>query len=108
MIALNLPALPGYVPVPGINLVLFQALNGYLPGRGYFEVVALRRLDAEATRTMRDRFAGRVGLDGGVIADLFTLPRANLVAPVIVAAFMMHIFEVLPGAPPRPAACSTA
>ncbi len=91
-----------------INLVLFPALNGYLRRRGYFEVVALRRLDAAAARAMRNRFAGRITLGGAVIAGLFALPRVNLVAPVVATAFMVHVFEMLPGAPPQPAACSTA
>src|SRR6516162_5961247 len=52
---LNLLALPVYLLLPGINLFLFLALNGYLLGREYFEVVALRRLDAAATRAARNR-----------------------------------------------------
>src|SRR5499427_10970250 len=71
---LNLLALPVYLLVPGINLVLFLALNGYLFGRGYFEVVALRRLDAGEARAARSRFAGRIFLGGVAIAGLFALP----------------------------------
>jgi uncharacterized protein involved in cysteine biosynthesis len=93
---LNLLALPIYLLVPGINLFLFLALNGYLFGRGYFEVVALRRLDAGEARRVRSRFAGRIFLGGVVIAGLFALPLINLVAPVIATAFMLHIFEALP------------
>ena len=92
----NLLALPVYLLVPGINLFLFLALNGYLFGRGYFEVVALRRLDMGAARRVRSRFAGRIFLGGVVIAGLFALPLVNLVAPVIATAFMLHIFEALP------------
>ena len=62
---LNLLALPVYLLLPGINLFLFLALNGYLLGREYFEVVALRRLDAAATRAARNRFGLRVFLGGG-------------------------------------------
>ena len=93
---LNLLALPVYLLVPGINLFLFLALNGYLLGRGYFEVVALRRLDMGAARRVRSRFAGRIFLGGVVIAGLFALPLVNLVAPVIATALMLHIFEALP------------
>jgi CysZ protein len=93
---LNLLVLPTYLILPGINLFLFLALNGYLFGRGYFEVVALRRLDAGEARAMRSRFAGRIFLGGVVIAGLFALPLVNLVAPVIATAFMLHIFEALP------------
>ena len=104
---LNLLALPVYLLFPGINIFLFLVLNGYLFGRGYFEVVALRRLDAGEARAVRSRFAGRVFLGGVVIAGLFALPLVNLVAPVIATAFMLHIFEALPRAPgasfwPRP------
>jgi CysZ protein len=95
-VLLNLLALPVYLLVPGINLFLFLALNGYLFGRGYFEVVALRRLDAGEARAVRSRFAGRIFLGGVVIAGLFALPLVNLVAPVIATAFMLHIFETLP------------
>jgi len=103
---LNLLALPLYLLVPGINLVLFLALNGYVFGRGYFEVVALRRLDAAAAKTLRHRFAGRIFLAGVVIAGMFALPLVNLLAPVIATAFMVHVFEALPRIAPLPAARS--
>ncbi len=93
---LNLLALPVYLLVPGINLVLFLSLNGYLLGREYFEMVALRRLDAAATRAVRNRFGLRVFLGGVMIAALFSLPVVNLVAPLIATVFMVHVFEALP------------
>jgi uncharacterized protein involved in cysteine biosynthesis len=99
---LNLLALPAYLLLPGINLFLFLALNGYLLGREYFEMVALRRLDAAATRAARNRFGLRVFLGGVVIAALFALPLVNLVAPVIATAFMLHVFETLPRIEPHP------
>src|SRR5262249_6699222 len=101
-IVLNLLALPIYLFVPGINLVLFLALNGYLLGRGYFEVVALRRLDAGEARVVRSRFAGRIFLGGVAIAVFFALPFVNFVARVIATAFMLHICEALPRVEPHP------
>jgi CysZ protein len=95
-IILNLLALPIYVLAPGINLFVFLGLNGYLFGRGYFEVVALRRLDSDAARALRHRFGGRVFVGGVMIAGLFALPFVNLVAPVIAIALMLHLFESLP------------
>jgi CysZ protein len=104
-IVLNLLALPVYVLAPGINLFVFLGLNGYLFGREYFEVVALRRLDSDAARAMRHRFGGRVFVGGVMIAGLFAVPFVNLAAPVIATAFMMHLFEGLPRlAPPSVAA----
>lgn len=57
---------------------------------------------------MRNRFAGGITLGGAVIAGLFALPRVNLVTPVVATALTVHLFEMLPGAPPQPAVCSTA
>ena len=101
-LVLNVLALPIYLLIPGINLFLFLVVNGYLLGRGYFEVVSLRRLDAAATRAVRNRFGLRVFLGGVVIAGMFALPFVNLVAPVIATAFMLHVFEALPRSEPWP------
>jgi uncharacterized protein involved in cysteine biosynthesis len=95
-IALNLLALPIYVTVPGVNVFVFLGLNGYLFGREYFEVVALRRLDIDAVKSVRHRFSGRIFLGGVIIAGIFALPLVNLVAPVFATAFMVHVFEALP------------
>jgi len=98
---LNLLALPLYLLLPGINFFVFLGLNGYLFGRTYFEVVALRRLDRGTARAVRRRFAGRVFIGGLVITGLFSLPLVNLVAPIIATAFMVHVFESLRRLEPR-------
>jgi CysZ protein len=94
-VLLNLLALPVYLLAPGINFFVFLGLNGYLFGREYFEVVALRRLDPTAARAARRRFAGRVFAGGVIIAGLFAVPFVNLVAPVVATVFMVHLFEGL-------------
>jgi uncharacterized protein involved in cysteine biosynthesis len=100
-VILNLLALPLYLLLPGINFFVFLGLNGYLFGRTYFEVVALRRLDRGTARAVRQRFAGRIFIGGLVITGLFSLPLVNLVAPVIATAFMVHVFESLRRLEPR-------
>ncbi len=90
-IVLNLLALPLYVFVPGLNFFVFLGLNGYLLGRQYFEVVALRRLDMAAITAARHRFGVRVFAGGVIIAGLFAVPFVNLLAPVIATAFMVHL-----------------
>ncbi|HUC73126.1 MAG TPA: EI24 domain-containing protein, partial [Stellaceae bacterium] len=95
-IILNLLALPIYLLLPGINLVLFLALNGYLFGWGYFEVVTLRRLDPGTAKALRHGFC-RASLSRWVaIAGLFALPSVDLLAPVIATAFMVHVLKALP------------
>lgn len=95
-IALNLLALPIYALVPLANVVLFLALNGYLLGREYFELVALRRLDLPRARSLRHRVGGRVFAAGVTVAAIFAVPVLNIVAPVIATMFMVHLFEGLP------------
>ena len=89
LIVVNLIALPFYL-VPGVNLVLFWVVNGYLLGREYFELVSLRHLDVEAARTLRKRFRFRIFMAGLVIAFFATIPILNLLAPLFATAFMVH------------------
>jgi len=90
-IALNLLALPIYLAIPAINLVLFYLLNGYLLSREYFDLVALRRLDGVAARTLWRERRGRWLVAGMAIAALLSLPIANLAAPLVAAALMLHL-----------------
>lgn len=97
-LALNLVALPIFLIgffLPPLNLVVFYGLNGYLLSREYYELVALRRVDAEQARRLRRAFAGRLFVAGVIVAFLLTVPLVNLVAPVIATAFMVHLFEGL-------------
>ena len=75
--------------------MLYLALNGYLLGREYFELVAGRRLPWSTVRALRQRTRARLWLAGAVIALLLTVPVLNLVAPVVAVAFMVHLFEGL-------------
>src|ERR1700730_9085143 len=81
-VIVNLVLLPVYF-LPPINLFLYYGLNGYVVGREYFELVALRRLDGAAARAMWRWHRGRLVLAGVVIVFLLSLPLFNLVAPVV-------------------------
>lgn len=91
-IALNLLALPLYF-VPGLNLILFYSINGYLLGREMQEMVALRRLDPKAVRADRKAAPGTTFGIGAVGTFLTTLPLINLVAPILSAGAMVHAFN---------------
>ncbi len=95
-IGLNLLVLPLYLVllfIPPTNVLLYYALNGYLFGREYFELVAVRRLGPAESRALRKRNSGRVFIGGAVIALLLTLPVINIITPVVATAFMLHRFE---------------
>lgn len=89
LIAVNLIALPFYL-VPGFNLALFWVVNGYLLGREYFELVALRHLTTSEVEVLRRRHRGRIFLAGVLVAAFATVPLVNLAAPLFATAFMVH------------------
>jgi CysZ protein len=96
VLAVNLVAL-FLLLIPGINLIAFYAGNGYLLGREYFEMVAMRHLPAAEARALRKANRGYVTLCGLVIAALASVPFLNLLTPLFATAFMVRIFKSLAG-----------
>ena len=96
-VIINLAALPlyGLLLFTGLTVLLATAINGYLLGREYFEMAALRRLEPAMVRPLFKAHLGQVWLAGVIIAFLFSIPLLNLAAPVIAAAFMTHVAETL-------------
>lgn len=92
MVALNILALPLYL-FPVINLFVFYGMNGYLLGREYFELAALRRMKPADAYALRRSRGIRVFSAGVIIAFLLTLPVVNLLAPVLGTAAMVHLVE---------------
>ena len=92
LVALNLALLVFLLLGPLFPFV-FYAVNGYLLGREYFELVAMRRLDPVAARRLRLAHRSELFLGGVVMALLLTLPLVNLLAPVVITAAMVHLFE---------------
>lgn len=71
----------------------FYLVNGYLLGREYFELVALRRMDPTAAAVLRKRKLGWNMADGVLLTLLFTIPIVNLAGPIIASAYMTHRFH---------------
>ncbi len=92
MIALNMVLLI-FLLLPPLFPFVFYAVNGYLLGREYFELVALRRTGPEEARRLRKAHRGKLFLAGVATALLLTIPVVNLLAPVVVTAAMVHLFE---------------
>ena len=92
-LGLNLLVLPLYLFLPGFNLLIFLTLNGFLLGREYFDVVALRRHGRLEARTLRRRLGGRTWQSGAVVALFLLVPVVNLLAPLIGTAFMTHRYH---------------
>ena len=98
-VAINLAALPVYAMllfVPPLAPLAFVGVNGYLLGREYFEMVALRHHSAEAAAGLRRQYRWRIFGAGVAVTLLFTVPLANLLAPAFGAAALVHLFHGLP------------
>ncbi len=93
VIGLNLLALPIYLFVPGPNIAVGLLVNGYLVGREYFELVALRHARPDEVHVLRRRHRAKVYGAGIVIALMLGVPVLNLLAPVFGTALMVHVFK---------------
>ncbi len=106
MIIINLLALFPYLLLLFLSagtgtLALFIAINGYLLGREYFEMVAIRHVDRHAAKEARVTHSGKVFMVGALIAGMFLVPFLNILAPILGAAIMTHIVHQL-GVPDGP------
>ncbi|MBS0540411.1 MAG: EI24 domain-containing protein [Proteobacteria bacterium] len=104
LIALNLVMLPFYIValfVAGAGAVLFYAVNGWLTGRMYYELVALRRHAPADVKAWRRANLGMLWMTGIAIVFLGTIPVLNLLVPVVGTAAMVHVAQTLK-APPAP------
>ncbi|WP_448205269.1 EI24 domain-containing protein [Azospirillum sp. sgz302134] len=97
VLLVNVAALPLYLMLPGLNLLVFYTANGYLLGREYFEMVAIRRLGRKEAGFLRRARPLKPFSAGVAIAFLSTIPFVNLLVPVIASAFMVHVYHSMTG-----------
>lgn len=88
---LTLPLL--FVPILGI--VVYWVVNGFLLGREYFSLAALRFKDWPATRAMRGRHWGAVFAAGLALAVVMSIPVVNAVTPLFGIALMVRLHKAL-------------
>jgi len=93
-LVLNIFVIPVYAVLFPVSPLVFYALNGYLMGREYFELVALRRVNPAEAQFLRRAFRGKLFLAGTVIAFMMTIPIVNLITPVIAVAAMVNLVEI--------------
>jgi len=88
----NILLIPVYF-LPVINGLVLVAVNGFLIGREYFELVALRHLSPRQIRALeKEQFFYLLGC-GILVAFVLTIPVLNFAGPLFGTAFMVHIFR---------------
>jgi uncharacterized protein involved in cysteine biosynthesis len=89
----NLMALPAYLLLPALNLVIYLIFNGYIVARGYFETAAGRRFEPALQRDLWQTHRRRLWPFGAGLALLLSIPIVNLAAPIVALAAMVHLVE---------------
>ena len=97
MIFANLAALVVYLIFVPLAPFIFYLLNGFLLGREYFMLAAMRRLGRSRAIEMRKKHLPLIWIAGTVMAIPLTIPIVNLLVPVLGAATFTHIFHALTG-----------
>lgn len=95
MIVANLLALIIYFFANIFSPVVFWALNGFLLGREYFQLVAMRRLGRAGAKALRRKHGLAIWVAGILMAMPLTIPVVNLLIPVLGAATFTHLFHRL-------------
>jgi uncharacterized protein involved in cysteine biosynthesis len=99
LILYNLIALPIYLLLllTGVGtLIAFLLVNGLAVGRDFGEMVAARHGDRAMRQAWLKATRGDRALIGMMVAGIFLVPFANLLAPVIGAAMAAHLFHRRP------------
>lgn len=95
MVVVNLVALGLSFFLGPLGPVLFWVVNGWLLGREYFLLAALRHMEREQARALMKRNMGAVWLAGTLMAVPLSLPLVSLFVPVLGAATFTHLFQRL-------------
>ncbi|WP_208347684.1 EI24 domain-containing protein [Pseudaestuariivita rosea] len=93
IIGANILALILYIFLAPLALFIFWGMNGYLLGREYFQMVAIRRMSAAEAKALRKRHALTVWAAGALMTVPLTIPFINLIIPILGVATFTHLFH---------------
>ena len=98
IVGANLIALVLYLPlafIPFAPVLLFYGLNGFLLGREYFTIAAMRREGRAGAAELRKSHKREIWFAGCLMAIPLTVPLLNLFIPIIGAATFTHLYHRL-------------
>ena len=95
MVVVNLLALVVYLLANVAAPLVFWAVNGFLLGREYFQLVAARRLGRKGADALRKKHRLTIWATGAVMAVPLSVPLVNLFVPVLGVAAFTHQFHRL-------------
>jgi len=95
----NIGALILSMIVPLLAPFVFWATNGYLMGREYFQMAAMRRMPRAQAQELFQRHQGSIWTAGILMAIPMSIPLVGLFIPILGAATLTHQFERLRALP---------
>ncbi len=93
LIGANILALVLYIIFSPLAPLIFWALNGFLLGREYFMLAAMRRIGRARAKQLRAKYSMTIWMAGTLMAIPLSIPLINLVIPILGAATFTHIFH---------------
>ncbi|MCX8226227.1 MAG: EI24 domain-containing protein [Sulfitobacter sp.] len=95
LIGVNLVALVFYIIFAPLAPLIFWTVNGFLLGREYFTLAAIRRVGRVEAKKLRRRHMPTIWAAGVLMAMPLSVPLLNLVIPILGAATFTHLFHRL-------------
>lgn len=95
LLVANILALFLYVMMPPLSPFIFWGLNGFLLGREYFTLAAMRRVGRVKAKELRRAHSGTIWIAGILMAMPLSIPLINLVIPILGAATFTNLFHLL-------------
>ena len=95
LIAANIAALIAYLIFAPFAPFIFYGLNGFLLGREYYRMIAVRRLGRAGAKAAFRRHLGAIWITGAIMAVPLTVPVVNLLVPILGVAAFTHLYHRL-------------
>lgn len=92
ILILSLLLLPFHIFLPVIGTMAALIVDGWLLGREYFELAALRHMPVQKADSLRRIRRAQIFGAGLLIALVAAIPVVNLISPLFASAFMAHEF----------------
>ena len=99
LIGVNIVALVLYLMFAPFAPLIFWSVNGFLLGREYFTLAAIRRVGRTEAKRLRGKHGLTIWAAGVLMAIPLSVPLLNLVIPILGAATFTHLFHQLASVP---------
>ncbi|MFO1131704.1 MAG: EI24 domain-containing protein [Hyphomicrobiales bacterium] len=98
VLVVNLAVLP--IVFFGVGAFVLVAVNAYLIGREYFEMVAMRHMPVEEAKLLRRENSPTVFIAAILPAVMSLVPVVNLAVPLFSTAYFTHLFKSVQASSP--------